>query len=104
MNKVLIADLLIWNCLTVKAERYRNEQETRYIILGTRLVFDEWRRDHNGRKYVETHLPLSTPGNLTEILVGPFAPVGAEAEVRAFLRDHGYPESVAISRSVVSMK
>ncbi len=34
MNKLLIADLLIWNSLTAKADRYRHEQETRYIVLA----------------------------------------------------------------------
>jgi hypothetical protein len=104
MNKGLIATLLIWNCLTAKAARFQNERETRYILLGMRKVFDEWRREHNGRKYVETHLPLSAPGNLTEIIVGPLAPVGAEDAMRAFLRDHGYPESIPVTRSVVSVR
>lgn len=104
MNQVLIAELLIWNCLTAKAARFQNEQETRYILLGTRDLFDEWRREHNGRKYVETNLPLSAPGNLTEIIVGPLARVGAEDVVRAFLRDHGYPETIPVIRSGVSAR
>jgi hypothetical protein len=104
MNKILIADLLIWNCLTAKAACFQNEQETRYILLGIREVFDEWRREHNGRKYVETCLPLSALGNLTEIIVGPLAPVGAEDAMRAFLRDHGYPESIPVTRSRVSAR
>jgi hypothetical protein len=103
MNKHFIADLLIWNCLTAKASRFRNEQETRDILLGMCHVFDEWRKEHNGRKYVETHLPLSTPGNLTEIIVGPNAPADAEDAVRAFLRNHGYPESIPVTRSKASV-
>jgi hypothetical protein len=103
MNKAFIADLLIWNCLTAKAARFQNEQETRYILLGMCEVFNVWRREHKGRKYVETHLPLSALGNITEIIVGRLAPVGAEYALRAFLRDHGYLESIPITRSGASV-
>ena len=81
MNKAFIAELLIWNCLTAKSEGYRDEQETRYIIMGVRASFDGIRKEHTGRDYVETPLPLAEPGNITEILVGPDAPLGAEAMV-----------------------
>ena len=61
MNKAFIAELLIWNCLTAKSERYWDEQETRYIIMGVCALFDGIRKRHNGRNYVETPLPLSGP-------------------------------------------
>jgi Protein of unknown function (DUF2971) len=99
MNKAFIADLLIWNCLTAKSEGYRDEQETRYIIMGVCALFDGIRKQHNGRNYVETPLPLSEPGNITEIIVGPDAPVGAEAMVRGLLDSFGYPPGIPVVRS-----
>jgi hypothetical protein len=103
MNKLLIADLLIWNCLTAKDAKYRNEQETRFIILGMRSVFDDWRRTLGERKYVESDLPLKVPGNVTEIIVGPHAAAGAEDEVRSFLWQQGYSDGLPITRSSVSV-
>lgn len=101
MNKAFIAALLIWYCLTAKADRFRGEQETRYIILGMREIFDSCRKTHTGRNYIETPLPLSGPGNITEILVGPNAPQGAEAMVTYLLRSFGYPDGTPVTRSVV---
>lgn len=103
MNKLLVADLLIWNCLTAKANRYRHEQETRYIILGVRPIFNDWRRIFGRRSYVETSLPLTECGNVVEILVGPYAVANAEEDVRVILRDHGYSDSIPVTRSPVSM-
>jgi hypothetical protein len=102
MNKLFIADLLIWNCLTAKADRYRHEQETRYIILGVRDIFNDWRRSLGKRSYVETPLPLTVQGNLIEVLVGPLAVAGAEEDARDFLRSHGYSDSIPVTRSSVS--
>jgi hypothetical protein len=101
MNKSFIAMLLIWNCLTAKADQFRGEQETRYIIIGVREAFDSCRRLHNGRDYVETPLPLSEAGNITEMIVGPDAPDGAEAMVQDLLRSHGYPHGIRVTRSAV---
>ncbi len=99
MNKAFIAELLIWNCLTAKSERYRDEQETRYIIMGVCALFDGIRKQHNGRNYVETPLPLSDPGNISEIIVGPDAPADAEAMVAGLLNRFGYPPGIAVFRS-----
>ena len=101
MNKLLIADLLIWNCLTAKHDRYRREQETRYIILGVRQIFNDWRRSLGKRSYVETSLPLTVGGNVVEVLVGPRAAADAEENVRAILRGHGYSNSIPVTRSSV---
>ena len=102
MNKAFIAELLIWNCLTAKSEGFIDEQETRYIIMGLCAAFDEFRKQHNGRDYVETPLPLTEPGNITEILVGPDAPHGAEAMVTDLLNSLRYPAAISVTRSAVS--
>jgi hypothetical protein len=101
LNHAFLATQLIWNCLTAKCDRFSHEQETRYIIMGVRNTFDPCRRSRNGRDYVETPLPLNTPGNITEILVGPDAPANAEARVTELLRSHGYPDNVPVHRSAV---
>lgn len=101
MNKLLIAELLIWNCLSSKSGRYRHEQETRYIILGVRNTFNDWRRRLGKRSYIGTSMPLTAPGNLIEVLVGPRAATGAEEEVRAYLLDHDYSDSIRVRRSSV---
>jgi hypothetical protein len=102
INKAFIADLLIWNCLTAKSEGYRDEQETRYIKLGVRAIFDNCRKQHNGRDYVETPLPLREPGNIAEILVGPDAPHGAEVMAMELLIDLGYPAGISVTRPAVN--
>ena len=102
LNQEYIAELLIWNCLTAKAGRYRREQETRYILMGMREIFDCCRKQHGERNYVETLLPLQEKGNITEIIVGPNAPSGAETMVQNLLRSLGYPDDIPVSRSAVS--
>ena len=102
MNKAFIGTLVIWNCLTAKADRFRGEQETRDIILGERPTFDACRKQHNGRDYVETSVLLSEPGNITEVLVGPGAPDGAEAIAEDLLLKLGYPHGIRVTRSAVS--
>jgi hypothetical protein len=74
-------------------------QETRYIIMGVCGLFDGIRKQHNGRNYVETPLPLSDPGNITEIIVGPDAPPDAEALVTGLLNRFGYPPRISVFRS-----
>jgi hypothetical protein len=104
MNKTLIADLLIWNCLTAKATKYKNERETRYILLGMKQIFDDYRHKYNDRNYVTTYLPLTIPGNVVEILVGPLADKRAEDTMTAVLDSHGYPAGIPVIRSSVRMK
>jgi hypothetical protein len=99
MNKAFIADLLIWNCLTAKSEKFRKEQETRYIIMGVCALFDGIRKQHNGRNYVETPLPISEPGNITEIIVGPDAAPEADAMVTGLLDRFGYRPGIPVVRS-----
>ena len=99
LNHEFIATLLIWNCLTAKRESFHCERETRFIILWERETFDPARRRHNNRDYIETPLPLSTPENIVEILVGRDAPGDAEAMVTELLTSNGYPGSIPVRRS-----
>jgi hypothetical protein len=103
MAHELLASQLIWNCLTAKDDRYADEREVRGIMMNVRARFDPFRRTHGGRDYVEHALPLGTAGSITEIMVGPGAPAGAEADIGTFLTGQGYPGSIPVTRSAAVM-
>jgi hypothetical protein len=95
----LLAQQLIWNCLTAKERKFADEREVRGIIMNVKANFDPYRKTHDKRDYVEHKLDLKTPGAIAEILVGPLAPIGAEDMVRDLLRDLGYPPGIPVLRS-----
>jgi len=99
MARELLAQQLIWNCLTAKEHRYHDEREVRGIIMNVKAKFDPYRKTFNKRDYVEHALKLKAPGAIAEILVGPLAPRDAEDMVRGFLRDDGYPIGISVLRS-----
>jgi hypothetical protein len=99
MARELLAQQLIWNCLTAKEARYHDEREVRGIVMNVAANFDPYRKRFGGRAYVEHELPLKVPGAIAEILVGPLAPKGAEDMVRDFLAANGYAGSIPIFRS-----
>jgi Protein of unknown function (DUF2971) len=99
MAHELLASQMIWNCLTAKETQFEDEREVRGIVMNVRAKFDPWRRTHAGRDYVEHVLPLKEPGSITEILVGPDAPVDAEARVRALLKAESYPDAIPVRRA-----
>lgn len=99
MAHELLASQMIWNCLTAKETQFEDEREVRGIVMNVRAKFDPWRRTHAGRDYVEHVLPLKEPGYITEILVGPDAPVDAEARVRALLKAESYPDAIPVRRA-----
>jgi hypothetical protein len=71
--------------------------------MGVCAAFDTLRKQHGGRDYVETPLPIREPDSITEILVGPDAPAGAEAMVAELLGRTGYPAGIPVICSVVSL-
>lgn len=106
MGKELLADQLIWNCLTGKHERYQGEQETRFVIMGMRERFNSLRKifteKNNEKNYVEHPLPLKAPNHIVEILVGPDAPADAEDRLKGYLTEIGYNYTIPIIRSASS--
>jgi hypothetical protein len=104
MNQDFIATMFIWNCLTAKADQFRSEQETRCIVLNVRSAFDDCRKHHYSRAYVELSRPLSKPGNITEIFVGPHTGPCSEVMVKELLQSNGYPADILISRSGAKLK
>jgi len=99
MTDEVIASQLVWNCLTAKSTKYQNEREVRCIIMNVRGKFDELRRVHDDKHYIETGLPLKPVGSVVEILVGPHAPAEAATMVVDFLKAQGYPDGIPIIQS-----
>jgi hypothetical protein len=102
MAREVIASQLIWNCLTAKESRYRDEREVRCIIMGIRKDFDAFRKNFGTRQYVETPMPLQKAGSIAEILIGPLAPPKAESRVTTFLQSEGYRQDIPVRRSSVT--
>jgi hypothetical protein len=101
MAREVIAGQLVWNCVTAKENRFSDEREVRFIIMGISKKLDGLRKSLSGSKrmYIETPLPLKEPGSITEILVGPNAPGGAEVMIEQYLKSNGYPLGIPIVRS-----
>jgi len=99
MARELLAQQLIWNCLTAKEARYHDEREVRGIIMNVTANFDPYRKTFGKRAYVEHQLDLKSPGAIAEILIGPLAHSSADDMVRDFLRAHGYPSGIPVLRS-----
>lgn len=99
MAREVIANQLIWNCLTAKETKFAIEEEVRFVLMGVCKKFDSYRKNHNGRLYVETPVALKIPGNISEIIIGPNASEDAENFVSDFLQSNGYPKDIPIVRS-----
>ncbi|SHE69001.1 Protein of unknown function [Acidocella aminolytica 101 = DSM 11237] len=103
----LVASELILNCLRVKEAAWQPENEVRLFILGQRAnlaPFVSTRlRGPETVPYIKHRMPLRTPGNITEILIGPKAPPDAEDFVCSLLAAfHNDPCSI-VRRSTVMM-
>jgi Protein of unknown function (DUF2971) len=99
----VLAQQLVWNCLTAKETKFADEREVRGIIMNIKTNFDPYRKTFDKRNYVEHKLDLKAPGAIAEILVGPLAPVAADDLVREFLHDQGYPVGIPVTRSATTV-
>ena len=99
----IMAQPLIWNCLTSKHPAYRNEQEVRLLILGTPARTAPYVKTRTRRAetvpYIAHPLPLREPHNIAEIVVGPAAQADTERTVRDLLSSLGVDPNFPISRS-----
>ena len=98
----VMAEPLIWNCLTSKHGAYENEQEVRLIILGMRDRLAPYLRTRTRGSeivpYIAKELPVRS--NITEIVIGPSAPPMAEDSIRALLASVGLSKNaIPIVRS-----
>lgn len=97
----LLADPLIWNCLTTKHPAFKHEQEIRLVIMGAReALLPRVRTRLRGGEvvpYISQAMPVTEPHSIGEVLVGPAAPAGAEQSVRLLLDTLGISAPVARS-------
>jgi hypothetical protein len=99
----MIAQPIIWNCLTSKHPAYEHEQEVRLLIMGmpgrlsphvtTRL------RGSEIVPYIAHPMPLREPHHIAEIVVGPAASPDAERTVSTMLTSLGLDPNIAVGRS-----
>ena len=99
----VMAQPLIWNCLTSKHPAYKHEQEVRLLIMGT----PDYLSPHvtirfRGSEivpYIAHPIPVREPHNITEIVIGPAAPSDAERTVRTLLASIGLEPGFAVEPS-----
>lgn len=100
-----LAPPLLWNALTTKHPAYEHEAETRVVLLNRieRLspITRTRVRGSDIVSYVPIDLPLSSPGILRRVMVGPAARDQAETGVENLLRAHGIAPGELVSRSEV---
>ncbi len=101
----IIAQPLIWNCLTSKHPAYAHESEIRLVLMGmpedlAPHVLTRY-RGSEAVPYIEHPMPLREPGHIVEIMMGPAAPRNAEQEVRALLDSLGLDPNIEITRSEI---
>ena len=99
----IIAQPLIWNCLTSKHPAYQHEQEVRLVIMGTPASLAPHIKTRlRGSEivpYIAHPMPLRQPHNIAEIVVGPAATVDAERTLCTMLNSLGVDTKIGISRS-----
>ena len=100
LARQLIASPLIWNCITEKEHAlWAREREVRLIVMGqTQNLAPHVRIRRGDVPYIAHPFGVRAPGGLHEIVIGPEAGDGAEAEVAQMLREFGVG-GVHIARS-----
>ena len=65
--------------------------------------FDGLRKPLGGKFYIEADVPLKSPGNIKEILIGPLAPASTEAMIAVLLKKSSVIlDGIPIWRSTVN--
>jgi hypothetical protein len=99
----IIAQPIIWNCLTSKHPAYEHEQEVRLLIMGApeRLLPHVTTRLRGSEivPYIAHPMPLREPHHIAEIVVGPASPPDAEHTVITMLASLGLDANVEVGRS-----
>jgi len=62
MEKEVIAQQLVWNCLTAKNDVYANEREVRYIIMNVPGQFEDIRKSSDLSSDTEKKLKAVVDG------------------------------------------
>jgi len=100
----IIAQPLIWNCLTSKHPAYEHEQELRLMIMGAQKALAPHvttrLRGSEIVPYIDHQMSLRKPHNIAEIVLGPAAHADAERTVRTMLRSLDLdPDIIEVGRS-----
>ena len=99
----IIAQPLIWNCLTSKHPAYEHEQEVRLLLMGMpeRLAPHVMTRLRGSEivPYIAHPMPLREPNNIAEIVVGPAAPLDTQRTLRTMLASLGLDPNIVVGRS-----
>jgi hypothetical protein len=99
----IIAQPLIWNCLTSKHPAYEHEQEVRLLIMGvpSRLSAHVTTRLRGSElvPYIAHSMPIREPHHIARIVVGPAAPPDAERTVQTLLTSLGLDPNIPVGRS-----
>lgn len=101
----VVATPLLWNALTCKHWGYRQEDEVRLVILGDKRGFkgkvSKRTRDGQVVRYIPYSIPkIREPGNIARLVIGPAAPMSAEADIKKLLDSLGMKVRV-IGRSTI---
>jgi hypothetical protein len=87
----LVAEMyceVLWNCVTTKGDKWKQQNETRLLVLN-RLKDPELPIENtHGRPYVKIPQP-TLKRHLDEVMVGPDAEAETEKQVLLFLTKHG---------------
>lgn len=102
LTRELIAQPLMWNCLTSKHDAYEHEQEVRLVILGQPAkLWPHVTTRFRGSEvvpYIKHPMPMRT--NIAEIVIGPAAPADTERAIRVMLTSLGIdPKSISVDKS-----
>jgi hypothetical protein len=101
----VIAQPLIWNCVTSKHSAYKNEEEVRLVILGGDLgKSEEISTRFRGSEivpYIAQPFDARVKGNITEIVIGPAAHPDTERTIGTMLRSLGIDFDIKTSRSTI---
>jgi hypothetical protein len=98
----MIAQPLIWNCLTSKHQAYEHEQEVRLVILGkpAKLWPHVTTRCRGAEVVPYIKHPMPVRANIAEIVIGPAAPTDTARTLRVMVNSLGIdPTSMNIDLS-----
>jgi len=96
----LVAEMyceVLWNCVTTKSDSWKQQNETRLLVLSRMKSPELPIQNTHGRPYVKIPQPI-LKRCLHEVMIGSKADGNSEKKVRLFLIDHGLSE-VPVTRS-----
>lgn len=94
---------ILWNSLTTKHPAYRNEQETRLILLNDIRRLETVIKTRTRGSQIVSYVPISFPADrkniIRKVMIGPAAIGDAESGVENLLRAKGLYDKGRVSKS-----